>query len=157
VELKKFQKKLIQLSGFRKPVRLRGEKQIQYLSILKQTNSMDKFMLIFHSPFSQEQNFMDQSPEAMQAEMEKWNKWIGGIAAQGKLLGTEALMPTGKLMTKGGQLVTDGPYTEGKEIIGGYMLLNVASIEEATELAHGCPLFESEGSSVEVRPIVNFG
>jgi len=117
---------------------------------------MDKFMLLFHSPISQEQDFMAQSPEAIQAEIEKWNKWIGGIAEQGKFVGTEALMPTGKLMTKGGQVVTDGPYTEGKEVVGGYTVVSAASIEEAIELAQGCPIFDTDGT-VEVRPVVNFG
>ncbi|WP_080057723.1 YciI family protein [Spirosoma aerolatum] len=116
---------------------------------------MDKFMLVFHSPYSQETALMDMSPEAMQAEIQKWNTWIGGIAAQGKLIGTDALAPIGKTMTKGGQVITDGPFTEGKEIVGGYMLLTAASLDEAVELAKGCPMFDSEGT-VEVRPIINF-
>ena len=113
-------------------------------------------MLIFHSTQNQGMAYQQQSPEEMQAEMQKWNEWIGGIAAQGKMLGTEALMPLGKLMSKGGQVVTDGPYTEGKEIVGGYTLVSAANLEEATELAKGCPIFDTEGH-VEVRPIVNFG
>ncbi|QJW90648.1 hypothetical protein HNV11_15285 [Spirosoma taeanense] len=116
---------------------------------------MEKFMFIFHSPYSQETAFMQQSPEAIQAEIQKWNQWIGGIAAQGKMLGTEALMPSGKIMTQGGELVTDGPYTEGKEIVGGYMLLQAADLDDAVALAQGCPMFDSNGT-VEVRQIVNF-
>ena len=118
---------------------------------------MEKFMLIFQSPNSQALAYQQQSPEEMQAEIQKWNQWIGGIAAQGKLIGTEALMPFGKVMTKNGQVVTDGPFTEGKEIIGGYSLVTAASIDEAVELAQGCPMFDTEGGSVEVRPVVNFG
>jgi hypothetical protein len=117
---------------------------------------MEKFMLIFHSPALTEQEFMAQSPEAMQAEIQKWNHWIGGIAAQGKLLGSEALLPQGKTMSSGGRVVTDGPYTEGKEIVGGYLLLQAANEAEAVQLAQGCPMFELEGATVEVRPIVNF-
>lgn len=116
---------------------------------------MDKFMLIFHSPYSQEMASMEQSPEAIQAEIQKWNNWIGGIAAQGKMLGTEALAPVGKIMTKGGKVITDGPFTEGKEIVGGYMLLKADSLDKATELAKGCPMFDTDGT-VEVRPIINF-
>ena len=112
-------------------------------------------MLIFHSPYSQETAFMQLSPDAIQAEIQKWNTWIGGIAAQGNFLGTDALAPVGKIMSKGGQVITDGPYTEGKEIVGGYMLLTADSVDEAVELAHGCPLFDS-GGTVEVRPIINF-
>lgn len=116
---------------------------------------MEKFMLIFHSPYTQETAYQQQSPEEMQAEISKWNHWIGGIAAQGKIVSTDALMPFGKVMTKGGQVVTDGPFTEGKEIVGGYMVVSVANVDEAVELAKGCPIFESDGS-LEVRPIAIF-
>lgn len=107
-------------------------------------------MLLFH--YSQEVAFAQQSPEEIQAEIQKWNNWIGGIAAQGKMVGTDALMPMGKIMSKNGQVVTDGPYTEGKEIVGGYTIVTAANIDEAVELAKGCPIFESDGT-VEVRPI----
>lgn len=110
-------------------------------------------MLIFH--YSTEIAFVQQSPEAMQAELQKWNHWVGGIAAQGKMLGTEGLLPMGKIMSQGGQVVTDGPYTEGKEIVGGYMVVSAADVDEAVVLAHGCPIFDSDGS-LEVRPIMTF-
>jgi hypothetical protein len=116
---------------------------------------MEKFMLIFHSPYSQETAFAEQSPEQLQAEIEKWNQWIGGIAAQGKILSTEALLPVGKTMTRGGQLITDGPYTEGKEIVGGYALISASNLEEATRLSQGCPILESAGT-VEIRPVMKF-
>ncbi|WP_375445075.1 YciI family protein [uncultured Fibrella sp.] len=118
---------------------------------------MEKFMLIFHWPVSQATAYQQQSPEDMQAEIQKWNQWIGGIAAQHKMVGGESLMPFGKVMTNGGQVVTDGPFTEGKEIIGGYTLVTAASVDEAVELAKGCPIFDTEDGSVEVRPVVNFG
>lgn len=116
---------------------------------------MEKFMLIFHSPYSQEMAYMEQSPEAMQAEIQKWNNWIGSLLAKGKMLGTDALAPSGKTVTKGGSIITDGPFTEGKEIVGGYMLLQADSLDEAVELAKGCPMFDMDGT-VEVRPIINF-
>ncbi len=116
---------------------------------------MEKFMLIFHSPYSQETAFAQQSPEELQAEIEKWNHWIGGIAAQGKMVGTEALLPFGKTMTRGGQLITDGPYTEGKEIVGGYALISAGNLEEAAQLSQGCPILESAGT-VEIRQVMKF-
>lgn len=109
-------------------------------------------MLLFH--YSQEVAFAQQSPEEMQAEIQKWNHWIGGIAAQGKMVGTDALLPFGKLV-RGGQLITDGPYTEGKEIVGGYAIVSAESLEEATQLAHGCPILDEAGS-LEIRPIRKF-
>lgn len=116
---------------------------------------MNKFMLVFHSAATDESAFQDLSPEAIQAEIQKWNQWIGGIAAQGKLAGTDALYPTGRTIRGASRVVTDGPYTEGKEIVGGYMLLSAASLEEAAEMAKGCPIFDTNGT-VEVRPIQVF-
>ncbi len=110
-------------------------------------------MLIFHNAATLTE--FRPSPEEMQAEMQKWNQWIAGIAAQGKFVGTEALMPFGKLVKANGSVVTDGPYTEGKEIIGGYSIVSAENLDEAIALAHGCPIFDVNGT-VEVRPVVNF-
>jgi hypothetical protein len=117
---------------------------------------MEKFLLLFRNSLAQETTFQEMSPEAMQAEVAKWNTWIGGIAAQGKLISTEALHITGKMMANAGTVVTDGPYTESKEIIGGFMLLHVTDYAEAVELGKGCP-YLSQGGTVEVRQIQNFG
>lgn len=96
---------------------------------------------------------MRPSPEEMQAEMQRWNDWI---AAQGKFVGSDALMLAGKVVRGSQHVITDGPFTEGKEIIGGYGIVSADSIEEAIELAKGCPIFSVEGA-VEVRPVMNFG
>jgi hypothetical protein len=120
----------------------------------QKTNIMDKFMLIFHNEADRYTEFLP-SPEEMQVEMQKWNQWIAGIAAQGKFVGTEALMPFGKQVKANGSVVTDGPYTEGKEVIGGYSIVSAANLDEAITLAHGCPIFDVNGT-VEVRPVVNF-
>ena len=92
---------------------------------------MEKFLLLFRNSVVEETAFQEMSPEAMQAEIAKWNTWIGGIAAQGKLISTEGLYPTGKMMANAGTLVTDGPYTESKELVGGFMLLHAADYAEA--------------------------
>ncbi|MCU0324045.1 MAG: YciI family protein [Spirosomaceae bacterium] len=116
---------------------------------------MNKYMLTFWSEIQSENEFAELSPEAIQAEIEKWNQWIGGIAAQGKLISTDALLPTGKVISGSKNVVTDGPFTEGKEIIGGFTLLTADSIEEAIELSKGCPIYETEGR-VEVRQVQVF-
>ncbi|RFS13667.1 YciI family protein [Emticicia sp. C21] len=116
---------------------------------------MEKFMLIFRNEMQVESMYENFSPEDMQAELQKWNTWIGGIAAQGKLIATDALYPTGKSVKGLNHIVTDGPYTEAKEIVSGYMLLKADSIEEAIQLSKGCPMYEYD-SIVEVRPIQNF-
>ena len=116
---------------------------------------MDKYMLLFRSGVPAEDAFQNLSPEDMQAEIQKWNEWIGGIAAQGKLVSSEALYPTGKVVNGSKHLITDGPFVESKEIVGGYLILHAAGLEEAIEAAKGCPIFENEGR-VEVRQIQDF-
>jgi len=92
------------------------------------------------------------SPDEMQAMTKRWMDWIGGIAAQNKLTDRgNRLFPAGKVV-KPGNVITDGPYTEIKESIGGYTIVKAYSLEEATELAKGCPGL-SVGASVEVREI----
>ena len=117
---------------------------------------MEKFLLLFRNGVVDEAAFQEMSPEAMQAEIAKWNTWIGGIAGQGKMISTEGLYPTGKVMSEAGNVVTDGPYAESKEIVGGFMILHATDFAEATELAKGCPVFDG-GGLVEVRQIQNFG
>lgn len=78
-----------------------------------------------------------------------------GIAAQGKMISTEGLYPTRKTVSGSNHIIADGLFTEGKEIIGGFMILTADSIDEAVELSKGCPIYDSEGR-VEVREIQNF-
>lgn len=92
------------------------------------------------------------SPDEMQAMTKRWMDWIGGIAAQNKLADRgNRLFPEGKVL-RPGNIITDGPYSEIKESIGGYSIVKADSLEEATELAKGCPGL-TVGGSVEVREI----
>ena len=93
------------------------------------------------------------SPEQIQALMKPWQDWIGGIAAQNKLVTAgNRLAPEGNVI-KPNNVITNGPYVEIKESIGGYTIIKAESLEEATELSKGCPIF-SAGGSVEVRAII---
>lgn len=94
------------------------------------------------------------SPEEMQAIMQQWNDWLGGIAAQDKLIGSEALGKQGKLL-KDREVVSDGPYAEVKEYIGGYAIVKANDFEEAVEISKGCPIFEG-GGTLEVRDVMIF-
>lgn len=93
-----------------------------------------------------------QSPEAWQKHMAKWMQWMQSLAEQGKFGGAQPLTADGKVLSGGGNTLTDGPYAEGKEIIGGYLICKVNNYEEATEIAKGCPIFEYDGI-VEIREI----
>lgn len=113
---------------------------------------MKNFMMLFHSVPNFEQR---PTPEEMQLEIKKWQDWIGGIAAQGKFKSTDALGYQGKTL-KGDGTVTDGPYAELKEIVGGYLICEAESLDEALELAKGCPVLEKELGKVEVRDVMVF-
>ena len=92
------------------------------------------------------------SPEEMQANTKRWMDWIGSIAAQNKLTDRgNRLAPSGKVL-KPNDVITDGPYTEINESIGGYSIIKTNELDEATEIAKGCPGLQF-GGSVEVREI----
>lgn len=107
-------------------------------------------MLIFRSG----SDSMKMSPEESQQNMQNWFSWIGELQSKGIYTGGEALLPTGKTVKKG-NLVTDGPYAESKEVVGGFFIVKAANIEEATEIAKGCPDLPL-GGSVEVRDVAVF-
>lgn len=110
---------------------------------------MKEFLLIFRNDFK---SMPLPSPEQMQAVTKRWMDWKGSIAAQNKLAdGGNRLESTGKVL-KGNNIITDGPYTEIKESIGGYIVVKATSLDEAAELAKDCPIFEA-GGNVEVREI----
>ena len=110
---------------------------------------MEKFMLIFHGGEK-----MDQSPEQMQANMGQWMAWVDKLAKSGQYASGEPLLPGGKLVSgKAGKTVTDGPYTEGKEIVGGYFIINAKDIDEAVAISKECPDFEL-GGTVQVRQVM---
>jgi hypothetical protein len=111
---------------------------------------MKDFLLVFRSDNPVQ---LQLSPDEMQAILKLWMDWIGGIAAQNKLVDRgNRLSPTGKVVRQG-NVVTDGPYTETKEFIGGYTIIKTDSYDEAVELSKGCPIIKF-GGNVEVREIL---
>ncbi len=112
-------------------------------------------MMIFRNTPTSEDAYQNMSPEDMQASLDQWNAWIGGIAAQGKLIGSDALEQNGKIVTGSKKAITDGPYVESKELVSGYLLMQAENEDEAVEASKGCPIFDMEGS-VEVRKLMVF-
>lgn len=113
---------------------------------------MTDFMMIFRT---EKMDNSGQTPEEMQAIMQVWQDWIGGIAAQGKFVSTNALNSNGKTITTEG-LVTDGPYAELKEIVGGYIIVKADDLDDAVKLSEGCPILSIPTGKVEVRGITVF-
>lgn len=93
------------------------------------------------------------SPEQIQVWMKQTMDWIGEIAAQNKFSGGNGLPFEDARVVWSNNMVTDGPYGEIKETIGGYVIVKANSVEEAVTFAKGSPVLLGEGNSVEVRRI----
>ena len=110
---------------------------------------MKEFMMVFRNTGMGD---FKPTPEQIKAVEKQWADWFGSIAAQGKYTGGSRPGPEGKTI-KAGNVVTDGPYTEVKEILMGVTLINAESLEDAVEIAKGCPIL-LVGGNVEVRPVI---
>lgn len=93
------------------------------------------------------------SPEQMQKTMEKWMAWFKELGAKGHVKNPgHPLEGAGKVVRGSQKTVTDGPFAEAKDIVGGFSLIEARDLDQAAELSKGCPILEA-GGSVEVRPI----
>ena len=110
---------------------------------------MDEFMLIFRHMDGKKV----ASPEQIQVWMKQTMDWIGGIAAQNKFSGGNGLPFEDAKVVWPNNVVTNGPFGEIKETIGGYVMVKANSVEEAVEFAKGSPILQGEGNSVEVRRV----
>jgi hypothetical protein len=112
---------------------------------------MNEFLLIFRRDIQPAIN--QPSPEVMQKMMKAWQNWMGSIAAQNKLVNSGNRLSDDGKVVKPGAVITNGPYVEMKEAIGGYIIIRADSLQEAAEISKGCPIL-TIGGNVEVRTIV---
>lgn len=106
---------------------------------------MNEFVFLYRS------GERPMSPEQIQQTLPKWAAWFKALTDRGHVLDRgQPLQRGGKLV---GKAVTDGPFTEAKDVIGGYTLIKARDVDEAAELARGCPVIE-RGGHVEVRPVM---
>lgn len=110
---------------------------------------MNDFMLIFRH----QDGSKLASPEQMQIWMKQTMDWINGIAAQNKFSGGNGLPFDDARVVRHNNVVTNGPFGEIKETIGGYIIVKADSVDEAVEFAKGCPVLQGDGNTVEVRKI----
>jgi hypothetical protein len=113
---------------------------------------MAKFLFVYRGG---NDAYARMTPEEQQQHMQKWGTWIQQALQQGWMVDSgDALMPDGRVV-KAKKVVTDGPFVESKEIVGGFSIVQAATIDAAAELANGCPglLF---GGTVEVRPMAGY-
>ena len=96
----------------------------------------------------------NSTPEEMQAQMQNWMSWLRDLTDKGHIKDPgQPLEHAGKLVKGKRKAVTDGPFAETKDVIGGYTLVEARDLEEAVELSKGCPILQVEGA-VEVRPVM---
>ena len=117
---------------------------------------MKEFVLIFRtSSTPSTSSAPPPSPEQAQQMMSSWMNWMGSIAAQNKLANSGSRLGIAdSKVVKPGNVVTNGPFTEIKEFINGFIVVKADSIDEAVEFAKGCPMVTGGGGNVEVRPAV---
>lgn len=114
---------------------------------------MKEFLLVFRRADSGEATQAPPSPEQIQAMMKPWQDWLGSLAAQNKLVTAGNRLESDGKVVSPNAVITNGPYVEIKESIGGYTIIKADSLEDAAELSKGCPIL-AIGGSVEVRAIV---
>lgn len=113
------------------------------------TQSTNEYLLLFRGD-----NWYDRvSPEELKNIMDQAKAWFERLSAEGKVKGAQPLKREGRLITgKGGRFVSDGPFAESKEAIGGYLLIVANSLDEAVAIAQSFPSLEY-GAQIEVRPV----
>ncbi|WP_298117514.1 YciI family protein [Flavobacterium sp.] len=115
----------------------------------KDDGKTEKFMLVFRGGDTHPQNA--NSKEAKEY-IQSWITWMQDLGQKGILAGGENLERTGKQVSGKSKVVTDGPFIQDKEMINGYLIINAKDINEAVEIAKGCPIFKENGK-VEVRQV----
>lgn len=108
---------------------------------------MAQFMLLLRGG-----EFPVYSPEEMQKVLEKYIGWADELRKNGKHRGGEELKNGGRILSAKNGKIVDGPFTETKEMIGGYYAIETKDLDEAVEISKGCPHL-SYGGSVEIREI----
>ena len=115
---------------------------------------MPKFMFVYRE--NPNTSHDDLSPEQMQAVMQTWMDWIGGGMQAGWMIESgDALKPEGKVV-HADATITDGPFAESKELVGGYSMVQADNLADAVKLTRDCPMFAS-GGTVEVRELAGVG
>ncbi len=92
------------------------------------------------------------SPEDMQQHLKKWGAWFEALGKKGQYHGGQPLDEQGKVLSGTKKTLTDGPFAEAKDMVGGYALISAETLDHAVEIARGCPIFEHDGT-LEVRPV----
>ena len=110
---------------------------------------MANFLFIYRGGSEAESQY---SPEEIQQYMQKWMDWIGEGFAKGWMVDPGDALKPESLVVNAKKVVSDGPFPEAKEVVGGYSVVTTKSLKEAAEIAKGCPGLLA-GGTVEVREL----
>jgi hypothetical protein len=111
---------------------------------------MNEFALIFRNDFHPEAGY---SPDELQNIMKQWQTWMTGMAAKGQLANAGTRLGGDGKTLRPSAVVTNGPFAEIKEMITGLIAIKADTIDDATEIAKGCPILNA-GGNVEIRNII---
>jgi len=111
---------------------------------------MSRFLLLLRDEPS---TFAHLSPAEMQAIIQKYIAWGNGLRESGRLIGSDKLTDGGRVTRQAGEktMVTDGPFTEAREVVGGFYMIQAKDYDEAMTVVHDCPHLAF--GSIEVRQI----
>ena len=114
---------------------------------------MSQFLYLYRTSDAARNEAMG-TPERAQQNMQRWMAWLRELDAKGHLKDRgQPLEGTGRVVRGRNKTVTDGPYAESKDLIGGFSIVEARDLEQAVELSQGCPALEF-GGCVEVRPVM---
>ncbi len=112
-------------------------------------DAKNKYLLLFRG----KEWYSSLTPDEIQKTMDQIKCWFERLTESGKLKAAQPLKREGAIVSgKTGRIVADGPFAESKEVIGGYVLVEVESLDEAIAIAKSCPTLRF-GMEVEVRPV----
>lgn len=111
---------------------------------------MPEFMLLFRGGEAER-----KSPQEMQALVQRYIVWVRQLRAEGKFKAGDELRPDGRVISKSSTRLTDAPFAESKDAVGGYFLIEAVDYEEAVQIAKSNPNLDN-GGWVEVRQISDY-
>lgn len=107
---------------------------------------MQEFLLLIHGS-----GYQDESPEMLKVHMDRYVQWMNGLIEKNKFVKGHRLSNSGHFLVDKDTIISDGPFLEPKEIIGGYIIIKADDLDDATHIAQKCPL--SDEFQISIRPM----
>lgn len=125
---------------------------ISSYTLSKAEGKTEKFIFLFRGEDTHISTANYELKE-VQEYIQLWITWQQSLAQKGILVGGDPLKTTGKQVNGKSKIITDVPLIAAKETVDGYLIINAKDLNEAVEIAKGCPLLTKEKGKVEVRPV----